>query len=334
MPSQETHGRVVRRQRARSGLVDFSDQVVLHESREMRIVIVPIFIPHATGPSRLTVKLVCQRKRWSGDADPNLEINLDEEASRRLLEQLPHMAELAGHPTGDYLVVPIGGDFKIGAVAPEVVATSLVRVLSDPEIARRFAASEFAQELIDNLRSNLRLRDLRAAVAELRSYLADGVNTEATYQDWCRRHGWAFGITYQAADAVRDIAVGDTVDILLPTLLGYRDLVELKRPDMVVLNLDQVHRNYFWSRDTSAAIGQCDRYLEQLQHIRLRDHPEIIAHHPRATIVVGRSAGWEPEQVRALVSLNARLNGITVITFDLLMRQAERLLEIVTEADD
>jgi hypothetical protein len=117
-------------------------------------------------------------------------------------------------------------------------------------------------------------------------------------------------------------------------LIGYRDLVELKRPDMSVLNLDATHRNYFWSRDTAAAIGQCTRYLEQLQQMRLRDHPEIVAHHPRATVVIGRSVSWSEEQVRALVSLNARLNGITVITFDLLLRQAERLLEIVTESQN
>jgi Domain of unknown function (DUF4263) len=142
-----------------------------------------------------------------------------------------------------------------------------------------------------------------------------------------------FGIIcYQKPDEVRDIAVGDTVDFLLPTLVGHRDLVELKRPDMGVLGSDRTHRNYYWSRDTAMAIGQCTRYLEQLQQLRLRDHPEIVAHHPRATVVIGRSTGWTDEQVRALVSLNARLNGITVNTFDLLSKQAERLLEIVTES--
>lgn len=88
----------------------------------------------------------------------------------------------------------------------------------------------------------------------------------------------------------------------------------------------------FWSRDTAMAIGQCTRYLEQLQQVRLRDHLEIVAHHPRATLVIRRSAAWADEQVRALVSLNARLNGVTVITFDLLLAQAERLLEIVVES--
>jgi hypothetical protein len=333
MSTDESPPGVVRKQRSRSGLVDFADQVILHATRSARIVLVPIFIPHASRPPGLTLKLVRQRIRWTGDDEPDTEINLDEGASQQLLADLPRLAELSGHPNGDYLVVPIEGDFKIGAVPPDVVASALVRVLSDAEIATRFAASELTEELVKSLRSNLRLRDLQAAVEELRQYLAVGITDEATFQRWCRLHGWVFGISYQEPDEVREIAVGDTVDFLLPTLVGYRDLVELKRPDMPVLSYDRDHRNYFWSRDTAMAIGQCARYLEQLQETRLRDQPEIVAHHPRATVVIGRSAGWPDEQVRALVSLNARLTGITVLTFDLLLMQAERLLEIVTASD-
>jgi Domain of unknown function (DUF4263) len=330
MPSDQRPAAVIRKQTARSGLVDYAEQVVLHDSREVRIVLVPFFISHKTHPPGLTLKLICQPKREANVVGPDKEINLDENASKRLLDELPHLAELAGQPTGDYLFVPIEGEFKIGNVSPDTVANSLLRVLSDPEIARQFAASRFDQTLLSALRSNLRLRGLSAAVAELRGYLSEKIGDEAIYQSWCRRHGWAFGITYQDPDEVRDIAVGDTVDFLLPTLIGYRDLVELKRPDMPLLMFDEKHRNYYWSRFTASAIGQCTRYLEQLQEMRLRDHPEIITHHPRATIVIGRSNDWGEQQFKALVSLNAQLIGITVMTFDLLLKQAERLLEIVT----
>ncbi len=328
--SESTRG-LVRRRRSRSDLVDYADQVVLHDTRDTRIVLVPIFIPHDTRPEGLTLKLVRQRMVWLGDAEPDTEINLNEAATQRLLAELPRLAELSGHPTGNYLVVPVEGDFKIGAVEPDVVAHSLVRVLSDGELARRFAASDLAEELVTALRANLRLRDLQAAVKELRRYLVEGIVDEDTFQRWCRRHSWAFGISYKEPDELREIAVGDTLDFLLPTLVGYRDLVELKRPDMAVLSYDRDHRNYFWSRETAMAIGQCSRYLEQLQDIRLRDHPEIAAHHPRATVVIGRSSDWADEQRRALVSLNARLTGITVLTFDLLLMQAERLLQIVID---
>ena len=76
---------------------------------------------------------------------------------------------------------------------------------------------------------------------------------------------------------------------------GYRDIVELKRPDMRVLLYDEDHRNFYFSADVSRAIGQCHRYLDVLHEVAaqgLLDHPEIVAYHPRRIIVIGRSARW------------------------------------------
>jgi len=121
--------------------------------------------------------------------------------------------------------------------------------------------------------------------------------------------------------------------MLLPTVIaGYRDLVELKRPDMDVLRYDRAHRNYYWSADVSRAIGQCHRYLDILHEVAangLRDHPEIVAYHPRAIIVIGRSNDWQASQLRALHGLNHRLTSVTVMTYDQLLAQGERLLSIV-----
>jgi hypothetical protein len=66
----------------------------------------------------------------------------------------------------------------------------------------------------------------------------------------------------------------------------------------------------------------------------LRDHPEIVAYHPRATIVIGRSYGWPEPQLRALHGLNRRLNGVTVITYDQLLAQGERLIEMLSAVPD
>jgi hypothetical protein len=132
---------------------------------------------------------------------------------------------------------------------------------------------------------------------------------------------------------VRNIPAGDHLDLLLPTVIaGFRDIVELKRPDMPVLNWDKAHRNFYFSADSSSAIGQCHRYLDVLHEDAsqgLRDHPEIVAYHPRATIVIGRSADWREDQHRALHGLNRRLNGITVMTYDQLLAQGERLVQML-----
>ncbi len=120
---------------------------------------------------------------------------------------------------------------------------------------------------------------------------------------------------------------------MLPGVIaGYRDIVELKRPDMSVLFNDEAHKNFYFSADVSKAIGQCHRYLDVLHEAAakgLRDHPEIVAYHPRAIVVIGRSRDWKEDRLRALHGLNRRLSGITVMTYDHLLAQGERLLEIL-----
>lgn len=135
---------------------------------------------------------------------------------------------------------------------------------------------------------------------------------------------------------MRSISTGDNLDLLLPNVIaGYRDIVELKRPDKEVLLHDAAHKNYYFSADVSKAVGQCHRYLDILHDAAkkgLLDHEEVVAYHPRATIVIGRSNTWNAEMQRALHGLNCRMHGISVMTYDHLLAQGERLIEILSPA--
>ena len=187
---------------------------------------------------------------------------------------------------------------------------------------------------MESLENAIRIKEMKTAVEDLRSKLDSGENDENQYQKWCRSHSWAFGSSYLVGDELRNISISDNLDMLLPTVIGgYRDLVELKRPDMHVLRYDQSHNNYYWSAEVTKAIGQSHRYLDVLHEAAakgLLDHPEIVAYHPRATVVIGRSAEWESDQFRALHGLNRRLSSISVMTYDQLLAQGERLVEIVS----
>ena len=61
----------------------------------------------------------------------------------------------------------------------------------------------------------------------------------------------------------------------------------------------------------------------------LRDSPEVVAYHPRATIVIGRSHECPDEQHRALHGLNRRVADISVISYDHLLAQARATLDLV-----
>ncbi len=332
----------INRKEAASGRVSYGEAVILYETSKTRISLIPWFIKHSTY-TELAIKLQTYSKApppmsWIFVEEKSL--NLNGSASQRLLQALrDHLAVAEEDSDGSFLLLRVSeGTAELGEHDPEMVARALAKVLSREDIVRHLTGADLSNELIESLRSAIRLREMQAAVEDLRDMLERGEFREQSFQEWCQTHSWAFGSAYVVNDEVRNLTATDSLDLLLPTVIaGYRDLVELKRPDMDVLKLDRGHRNYYWSADVSRAIGQCHRYLDVLHEVAangLRDYPEIVAYHPRAIIVIGRSHEWQAEELRALHGLNHRLNSVTVMTYDQLLAQGERLLSIVAPAED
>jgi len=335
---EEQDAKTVRRREARSGRVSYSDPAVLHESSRQRIVLVPFYV-HRTEGTDLAIKITTYSK-----GDPPLQwvlreeksVSLNEAAARQLLRVLrEHLAIAQTEQNGNYLLIRVSeGTAQLGEHDPAAVAAALAKVLSSDEIVQHLAQTELSEELIRAFRGAIRLSEMSSAVAKLREHLNCGETSEKVYQSWCEEHSWAFGNAYVMRDEVREISTGDHLDLLLPTVIsGYRDIVELKRPDMPVLCYDDRHRSYYFSAEVSRATGQCHRYLDVLHEVAaqgLRDHPEIVAYHPRAIIVIGRSSDWETGQLKALHGLNRRLSGLTVMTYDQLLAQGERLVEMLS----
>jgi hypothetical protein len=328
----------VERKEAQSGNVSYGSPIVLHETSRSRVTFVPFYIPRSDGTD-LAIKLTTYRKDASGWVlAEEKSTSLQEAAARRLLRALRDNLAVAddGENDGSYLVVRVSeGTAALGEHDPEIVAKALVKVLGQPEIVEHLQGMELTDELVTAFRGAIRLREMQTAVAQLRDLLDQSKEVdELHYQKWCEEHSWAFGNAYVMRDDVRNISAGDKLDVLLPTVIsGYRDIVELKRPDMPVLHLDDAHRNFYFSSEVSKAIGQCHRYLDVLHEVAadgLRDHPEVVAYHPRAIIVLGRSKDWPQDKLKALHGLNRRLSGVTVMTYDQLLAQGERLIEMLS----
>lgn len=337
MEKEQSELETIRRRQARSGRVSYGDPVVLHDSSKRRLVVVPFFIPHSDH-TELAIKLTTYAKssppmHWAVLEDKSL--SLGEAASRKLLSTLrTHLAVAESSEDGKFLVIKVAeGTAQLGAHDPATVASALTKVLAQAEIVQHLQNTELSTELISAFRGAIRLNEMRSAVAQLRNYLETGQCAESVYQDWCEQHSWAFGNAYVVRDEIREISTGDTLDLMLPSVIaGYRDIVELKRPDMRVLFYDEEHKNFYFSADVSKAIGQCHRYLDVLHEVAsqgLRDHPEVVAYHPHAIIVIGRSNDWSENKLRALHGLNQRLSGVAVMTYDHLLAQGERLIEIL-----
>jgi hypothetical protein len=331
--------RAIRRTAAKSGKVDYADPLILNETSKSRLTAVAFFIPHSDH-TEFSIKLEGFSKK-AGEWMPVREktLSIGEVGSRSLLQMLQtHLAVAEQHEKGEFILLRVSeGTASLGDHDPQAVARVLTKILGQPEIVQHLSGAELSGELSSALRGSIRLSEMRAAVAQLRQHLDNGDATEQTYQDWCTNHCWAFGNAYVMRDDVRAISVGDKLDLLLPNVIaGYRDIVELKRPDVDVLLEDRAHRNHYFSAPVSQAIGQCHRYLDILHKEAengLLDHKEVVAYHPRAIIVIGRSNEWTEERQRSLHGLNRRLSGITVMTYDHLLAQGERLLAVLSPSD-
>ena len=220
---------------------------------------------------------------------------------------------------------------------PEVAVSALISALEQEDIAAHLKGVKLSDGLTRALRYSVRLGEMKAAMLELRGLLDSGMNDERCYQKWCEEHPWAFGNNFVVNDEIKNITTQDQVDILVPRLLaGFRDIIELKRPDMEVLHYDDAHRDYYFSSNVSKALGQCHRYLDvfaEAANKGLIGNEHIVAYHPEATIVMGRMIGWS-EAKKALHGLNARLSGVRIITYDHLLAQGESLIDYLSNIED
>lgn len=341
MSEKPESSKAITRHEARNPGVQYGDPIILHESTKQRIIFIPFFILRSEGTD-LSIKIQTYRKLEPPEDWVLIDVksvSMKEEAARKLLLALKDHLTVADETkdAGAYMVVRLdGGIAKLSEHDPSAVAEALTKILGQPEIAKHLNHTEMSSVLIGAMRGAIRLKEMSEAVAQLRAHLESGDASESTYQVWCKEHSWAFGNAYVVRDPIQAIGTGDKIDLLLPTVMsGYRDLVELKRPDMDVLIWDTTHKNYYFSSELSKAIGQCHRYLDVFGEeavVGLRDHPEIVAYHPRAIIVIGRSKDWSLDQQKALHGLNARLSGITVMTYDHLLNQGERLVQMLASA--
>ncbi len=332
--------RLVRRT-AKSGKVDYTPAVVLHETSRSRLTAAAFFVPHSDHTEfQLKIEGFTKAKDQPWRLNKEKTFNVGEPGSRQLLKFLQTHLPLAHQQhAGEFIVMRISnGETDYGNHDPKQVVAALATVLAQRDLVKHLAGTELSKELASALRGSIRLTEMRAAVAELRAKLDGGVCAEQPYQEWCESHCWAFGNAYVIRDDVRSISAGDNLDLMLPTVIaGYRDIVELKRPDKDVLIYDAAHRNHYFSAHVSQAIGQCHRYLDVLHECAengLRDHREVVAYHPRATIVIGRWHDWDDASQKALHGLNRRLHGISVMTYDHLLAQGERLLDMLAPPTD
>jgi hypothetical protein len=199
-----------------------------------------------------------------------------------------------------------------------------------------FNTSEARQLLIEakkddvkNLYAAVRHATNKKALDELQELITEDA-TELRFQAWFEHNTWAFGVEYLKIYKTSRIGIHSDSDFIAQSLDEYADLIELKRPNMLLLAYDASHKDYYPSSDLSKAMGQAVNYLQAMENSRgeLQEQDGITVLKPRIKIIAGMTNTFTPPQKKALRLINNGLHGIEIISYDQVVSRAQKLIDI------
>jgi len=188
-------------------------------------------------------------------------------------------------------------------------------------------------DMLQHIAAASRMVEYTAAYEEMRRLVEDSDSREIDFQRQLERSPWMFGSEYSELLSRRNWTRDEELDYMLRrTVDGYLEIVEIKTAfSDPLFNYDKSHDSYYPSSKLSKTIGQVMQYIEEVE----RNRDTIIAKDDadtlkiRVRVIVGRDGS--PEQQAALRNFNSHLHRIEVITFDQLLKIAERVLSMFQE---
>jgi Shedu protein SduA, C-terminal len=175
-----------------------------------------------------------------------------------------------------------------------------------------------------------RLAEYRRVREQLATLIANPNVPEADLQRLLKGNPWLFGSEYSRLVSRRTWTRDDRLDFMLRrTADDYLEILEIKTPiKQPLFRYDESHDSYAPGASLSSALGQVVRYIEEVE----RNRDSIIAKDGcdplkiRARVIIGLDG--DKDQQRALRNFNGHLHRVEVLTFDQLLRIADRVLSV------
>jgi len=190
------------------------------------------------------------------------------------------------------------------------------------------AFEESGTETIQHIATASRLVEYSKSLRKLRELVADSDTPEREFQKHLEVNPWMFGSEYSELLPGKTWTRDDRLDYMLrKTVDDYLEIVEIKTAfDDALFLKDRSQDSYYPSSKLSPVIGQVTRYIEEV--VRNRDSilvtDDVDTLKIRAKVIVGRDGSAEHQA--ALKNFNAHLYRIEIITYDQLIKIAERVL--------
>lgn len=212
----------------------------------------------------------------------------------------------------------------------------LLSSLDKIEIENLYGAfhHKYMQEEIENLEKLIELEVTSSITIEIDKH-PDLVKYKAgqpekIFQNWIENNLWIFGVEYVKHHDGRKIALFSEGDLLMESVDGFLDLIELKRPKHTLLKYDESHSCHYPHNDLSIVIGQSLFYLQKLSEYKLNLEKEYDAKvlMPRIKIIMGVSNYFDESQYHCLRMVNSDLNSIQIISYTDLVKFGHMLITV------
>jgi hypothetical protein len=204
------------------------------------------------------------------------------------------------------------------------------------------------EENIDSLSTDLALtrlyHDRKTKLQAFRTALKEE-HDEHFWQQFLKGNSWMFGAACIEILSERRLDIHHSADFPMAVEGGFMDIVEIKTPQLPFWASSAGKRLKYRNKyliphsGLQGAIAQTTKYILQAEkrvdsEEYIQDHGGIVPLKPRGLIIHGRSNDWVHEEWEAFRLLNDELHTIQVITFDHLLKQAERMLAVMKVPDD
>jgi hypothetical protein len=220
-----------------------------------------------------------------------------------------------------------------GADLLNSIATESPNVDKVEEIISRASVTD---EGLDVLSTVAAIRARRNAISKLNAMMSNDATPERSYQELFGSEPWMLGAQYrQVVAKERIVWFGARVDLLLASVLGYIDVVELKRPDTRILTQGSRARTWRQTAELSDAYSQAQEYLRLIDENRAAIERELdltegtVSRMYRSSVII--VAGRQPEEKRArdvIRELNSAYPRTVLMTYDEVVSVAEATVEL------
>ncbi len=200
------------------------------------------------------------------------------------------------------------------------------------ELIEVFSSSSSTTVL--NIAKSAKYVEYKRVYDEFATLIKTGNSKEQDFQDILNANPWIFGSEYSEVLDRRTWTRDDNLDFMLRrTIDNYLEIVEIKTPFSNPLFVyDTSHDSYYPSSKLSAVMGQVVRYITEIERNRdailSKDKCDTLK--IRARIIVGRDGN--PQLQEALHNFNSHLYRIEIITFDQLLRIADRVINVFDDS--